>query len=109
MGDPDTNTDTTYSILTVAEALAGSEIAPRTVNALNLSQTIKDMATEIVNAELADSYDIYGLQSKLNDLLFRLAAGGVIDGDGLDTVVTIDSAADIVLISGMFASGKVYI
>jgi hypothetical protein len=109
LGDPDTNTDTTYDIISVAEALEGTEILPRTVSAANLNQIVTAISTDIVNAELSGMYDIGGLQASLNDLIFRLAANGVIDGDGLDTVITIDSESDIVLISGMYADGKVYI
>lgn len=109
IGDFDTNTDTTYNVMSVNEAMAGSEITPRTVNALNFKQIVSDISTGIVNASLADSYDVSGLQASLNNLIFQLAAQGVIDGAGLDTVVTLDSASDIVLVSGMYASGKVYI
>jgi hypothetical protein len=109
IGDFDTNTDTTYDVLTVAEATAGSAITPRTVTAANLNQIVTEISTDIVTAELANSYDVSGLQAQLNDLIFKLAMLGIIDGEGLDTVVTIDSASDIVLISGMYASGKVYI
>jgi hypothetical protein len=109
IGDFDTNTDTTYDIMSVVEALTGSEITPRTVNALNFKQAITNIASAIVEASLADSYDVAGLQAQLNNLIFQLAAAGIIDGNGLDTVVTIDDISDIVLVSGIYADGKVYV
>lgn len=109
VGDFDTNTDTTYDVMSVDEAKSGSAITPRTLTALNLKQVITDISQGIVDSSLADNYDVGGLQVQLNNLIFQLAVQGVLDGSGLDAVVTIDSASDLVLVSGMYSAGKVYI